>query len=244
MEKNKIELEVKDGVSELKIIEQPCQEKKIHNWNPRGYSLQSTQSVIDLVLKKSVPENAILFFNESNISCVLDDKITDRPLDKVTYDFKESPDLADWGGIFNKKLAQKNLINFFKRLPDDVEIEPSKDSLIASFSNMKFVTNIVGDASYDDNDNLSFMFKSSDGEGCCKIPHYAYIKMPLINGSKFEPVVELEIEVNRPKNEGDKVSVVISCPKLSRYWRDAVDEEVKVLKEGLKDFLILEGQEK
>jgi predicted ATP-grasp superfamily ATP-dependent carboligase len=53
--------------------------------------------------------------------------------------------------------------------------------------------------------------------------------------------MEIEIEVIKPKSENEKPIFSLSCPKLSRYKKIALEHEIEQIKKELVGFLIITG---
>lgn len=234
-------------VPQSDVIRIEHSERQIHEWNDRDYSLGSIDSVIKLVKAKGSIDKTIIFYNNGSseratIQVIFDDTIQDRPLDTATYNFEYSNDLREWINILGKPLTQKSAIDFLKIRPAN-EIK-NVDSLIASLQQMKLVTEIVGEYQYDDNNNISFFFKTKDGEGCAKIPSEIVIQLPVLNESEYKPEIDIEIELNKPKTENEKPTIVFKCPKLNRYVQDAINFEIEKMKKALRGYLIINGYAK
>lgn len=210
----------------------------------KGFNLQlqSLQSVLDLIERKGSLEASVVFYNDSNIQVILDDTITDRTTDTAIYQYSNSLAFTDWQRKFGQALQQKDLIDFLRTHPEDVM--GGVDTLISAVSKLKITTEIVGDYQYDDNNNITFMFKSKDGEGTAKIPATITLCIPMFNESDFIPAMEIELTLNKPKSETEKPTIVLTCPKLAFYRKSAVDFEVNKLKEALPGYLIMAGSPK
>lgn len=206
------------------------------------YKLESIQAVIDLVQRKGSPERTVLFYNEQAVSVILDDSIMDRPQDKATYGFTLSDAFAEWQNIFGRAMSQKSFVDFLRRRPVG-EIE-DLDQLLGTVQNLKIATEIIGEYQTDDINNITLMFKSADGEGSAKIPRLLQVTLILLNESDFEQTIEVELEWQKPKAENERPVFVLSCPKVQRYIKEAVDNEVAKLKAALDGYLILAGAPK
>ena len=136
-------------------------------------------------------------------------------------------------------MGQKAFIDFLRRRePGEIE---NSDFLIAAIQNFKYVTNITGDFTYDDRNNYTFAMKVGDAEGTVKLQQIVIANIEVFNESEFIQVMEIELEVQKPKNEGEKLAFLLHCPKLSRYSKKAVDNEIEVVKAELDGYLIVAG---
>ncbi|OPY59155.1 MAG: hypothetical protein A4E55_00372 [Pelotomaculum sp. PtaU1.Bin035] len=205
-----------------------------------SYTLDSIQSVIDLILWKGSKENTVIFVNENEVQVILDNTITSRPKDTARYSYKKSLELEEWGQILGKAIPQKSLIDFLKRLPEDQLDEQAP--LLAAVQKLNLATVITGDYDYEDVNNHVVAFKIKEAEGSTQLPKVLIVHMPLIYGSENVLDMEVELEFRAPRNEGEKPVFLLSMPKFDRYWQEAVEHEVGVLKEALAAHLILDGR--
>jgi hypothetical protein len=163
----------------------------------------------------------------------------DRPQDRATYGFAFSDTFLEWKGIVGQPMNQKSFVDFLKRRP--AEELPVVEPLLAQVQNLKLMTEIVGDYTYDDANNITFMFKTKDGEGMTKLPSVIVINLVLLNESDFSQPVEFELELRKPKSENEKPMFLITCPKIQRYIKTAIEHEVDKLKKALEGYLIMAG---
>ena len=116
------------------------------------------------------------------------------------------------------------------------------DRLLHAVSNFKYVTNIQGDFSFDDRNNYTFNVKLSDGEGTVRIPKIIMANIEILQGSDFRQDIEIEVEVQRPKDPSEHPHFLLSCPKYPRYYQAAVEQECTLLPERLPNYLIVRGR--
>lgn len=205
------------------------------------YTADSTDSLVALVKSKANQPNCIVAYNEKGFAVILDDKVTDRKQDRLVHEFKKSQQYQEWANVLEKGAVfdQKNLIDFLRRR-EEGEIE-SIDQLMAAVQNFKYVTNIAGDFTYDDRNNYTFSVKIGDAEGTVRLPQIVLAYIEVFNESGFEQQMEIELEVHRPKNEGEKPGFLLSCPKLRRYMKEAVEFEINKVKKDLDGYLVVAG---
>lgn len=204
------------------------------------YILESIRSVIDLVKARGTADFSFLFYTDSQIQVVLDDRIEKRQKDTARYEFETSDLLDEWQRLFDKGIDQKQFIEFLKKRDTEKEL-PETESLIASLQNLKMATEVRWDGDYDDRNNYNFAIKVKDMEGNTRLPNMLTACIPLINESALEIDVEIELEVFKPKGEGEKPMFRLTCPKFDRYWKQAVKHEIEVLKDALPGYHILAG---
>jgi len=216
------------------------QAKKIYDYNGFRYKAFSTESFIKLVNSKGEIGSAIVAYDDSGIKAILDDLVVDRDQDIVEYDFRFSQQFLEWKGILNgARLNQQDFIKFLKRREPDEVID--LESLMAQLQNFKFVTNISGDFTFDDRNNYTFAMKIGEAEGTVRLPQFIFADIEIYNESGFRQSIEIELEVVIPKNEGEKVLFLLSCPKLERYKRAAMENEMGKVFKGLDGWLIVTG---
>lgn len=205
-----------------------------------NYTLDSMQSVIDLILWKGNSKSTVIFVDEKGVQVILDDTIYDRPKDKAVYGYKKSLEYQEWEDVLNKVIPQKPFIDLLKRRPEDqVDVI---EYLMASVQKLNLATIITGDYEHQDVNNVTVSFKIKETETSTRFPKVLIVQMPLIYGSKNVLTMEVEMEFRAPRNDGEKPVFLLTMPKFDRYWQEAVEFEVGVLKEHLEDHLILDGR--
>ena len=205
------------------------------------YTADTLDSFARLVLAKSVKEDCVVFCNKNGFHAILDDTVQDRKQDTVSYGFSISIQAEEWKEILSngKVFDIKKLVDFLKRREEN-EIADI-DRLLYAVSNFKYVTNVQGDFSFDDRNNYTFNVKLSDGEGTVRIPKVITAKIEILNGSDFRQDIEIEVEVERPKDPSERPCFLLSCPKYPRYYKAAIDWEYTQLLKRLPDYLIVQG---
>lgn len=230
----------KEGTETVRIIHEPVATRKVHEWNRREYSLTSMQAVVDLVTRKGSTENTVIFYDRDAVRVVLDDTVQDRPQDIAEYQFTLSDQMQNWMSIFSTRLNQRQLVHFLKRIePSELE---NVDMLIANVRKLQVVTAITGDYEFDEHGNVSVMYRESNGkEGLMALPAMMEPCLPILNESDFELVIGVELELIKPKADDERPLVVLTCPKMDVYVKEAVAYEVCKLKQLLPEYLILAG---
>ncbi len=214
---------------------------KIFVYDGFSHTADSTESVIALVRAKGVQPNTVIAYNEKGIKVILDDTIRDRSQDRVTYNFKLSQQYEEWKSILTDGIVfdQKQFIKFLqRRQPGEIE---NIEQLIVSLQQFKYFINISNDYTYADDTNYTFAIKIGEAEGSIKLPQMIQANIEVYNESGFFQVMEIELEVYKPKSQDEKPMFSLSCPKLKRYLKSAVDYEIEHLKTELKDYLIVAG---
>ncbi|MDD4601485.1 hypothetical protein SDC9_04169 [bioreactor metagenome] len=213
----------------------------VFQYNGFKYTADSTPALISLVQSKSVKEHCVIAYTENGFQAILNDQVFDRKQDRITYGFKKSQQYKEWqqilesGFVFN----QKQFIDFLRRREPDEIIHV--ESLIAAIQNFKYVTNVSGDFTFDDRNNYTFAFKVGDAEGTVRLPQFIYADIEIYNESDFVQKMELELEVQKPKSEGERLLFALTCPKLPRYQKEAVKYEIDKVKTELDGYLIVAG---
>lgn len=213
---------------------------EVYQFKGTKYGLDSIDSIIKLVEQRGSKERTLIFYDDQQVQVILDDSITERPQDVVSYRFKLSDDLKEWQEVLDTPLNQKQFVDFLRRRPEKeiAEIE----SLLASVQCLKLATEIVGDYQYDDSNNITFMFKTRDTEGSAKLPSVLNVYLALLNESNLVQCIEMELEMRKPKSENEKPAFVLTCPKLDRYLKIAKEYEINKLKHALEGHIILAGR--
>jgi hypothetical protein len=223
----------------VRIINEDYATRKVHDWNTRAYQLSSIQAVIDVIKAKGDKSKTIISYNDSKVVAVLDDTIQNRPLDEISYSFEYSLQMKFWLNLFGKPLSQKILIDCLKQV-EDGEVS-DRDKLMATLKVLNVATSIVGEYTYDDNNNIGFMYKSKDAEGSGKIPQEILVTIPIFNESDLETEIPISLELNKPRSEEEKPTIALTCPKFNLLKKVAVKHETDKLKKALDGYLILAG---
>jgi len=230
----RVHIEPKDG--QVTILHGDI---KVYQFPGTNYKLNSINSIIQLVKWKGSKDHTVIFYDENQVQVILDDSLMDRPQDRAIYGFEFTQAFDEWTEIFGIAQNQKQFVDFLKRRPWDEM--PIIEPLLAQVQNLKLMTEIIGDYSYDDNNNLTFMFKTKDGEKMTKLPTAITLDMIILNESTFSQPVEFELELKKPKSENEKPMFIITCPKQKRYVKEAVEHEVSKMKKELEGYLIMAG---
>lgn len=213
---------------------------EVYQFKGVKYSLDSIGSVIELVNQRGSKERTLIFHDDEQVQVILDDSITDRPQDKAVYRFELSDAFKEWQKVLGVPLNQKQFVDFLRHRPETEIAEI--DSLLATVQYLKLATEIIGDYQYDDNNNITFMFKTRDAEGSAKLPSVLNVYLQLLNESELVQCVEVELELRKPKSENEKPTFVLTCPKLDRYLKVAKEYEINKLKHALEGYIILAGR--
>lgn len=237
-ENEKQVIEIKAEAGKDIIVRKGEAPELYRNYKGIVYTAHSTQSFIDII-KRRGSEQSVIAYNEGGLQSILDDSLRERAVDKTYYDFKESLQYQEWKGIIDHEVNQKYFIKFLQRR-EECEVRDI-EQLIYALQNFRFVTNLSGDFSQADNNNYTFMFKSKDGEGTVKIPQTIYANIEIYNESDFPQTMEIEIEVNKPKEAGQQPTFTLTCPKMQRYIKAAMDNEIHTLKKAFPDDFVVAG---
>lgn len=235
MENQKIVVNAPEG-NELSIF---TGEKKIHYFSGTKYKIDTIDSIAGLVKFRGTPEKTLIFCNDERIGIIFDDSIMDRPQDIATFGFEMSDEFGEWKSKLNDSLSQKRFVDFLKlRKPAEVT---GLDDLLGKAQYLSYATSIVGDFNYEDRDNITVAIKIKDSESTAKIPQLFVINVPLVFGSDKVLAMEIQLDLIKPRDETQKPSFCLTCPKFDRYWAEAVEYEIDRLKKLLPDFQIISG---
>ena len=214
-------------------------EKRVYYPGGTSYQLDTIDAIAELVKFRGNPQTTLIFCDETQIGIILDDSIMDRPKDLARFKFEQSDEFKEWSTILGKQSSQKSFVDFLKlRQPEEVA---GLDSLLSQIQNLAFATSIIGEFNYEDSNNITVVFKSKDAEGTAKIPQQFFITIPLIFGSDKKLSMEIQLDMQKPREENQRPLFSITCPKFNRYWNEAVQYETNRLKALLPEFKIISG---
>lgn len=208
------------------------------------HTLESVPAIADLLTKHGSAEKSIIYFNEKNINAILDQTIQDRPFDTVVYSFEASPQAEDWLKVFDEKLGQKDFIKFLKsREPGEI---PDIERLMAQAQKITGNFKVISESTYIDSNNMGIVYKIEDAngkttdEGKLDLPTKLLITMPLLKESLEFFTIEVDLELTKPV-DGRPPYFIMSCPRWTTFWRQAVYVAVDDLRDRLPDYLIIAG---
>lgn len=115
------------------------------------------------------------------------------------------------------------------------------EKLLIAVRNFKYVTQTEGDFTRTDDDNYVMSIKVKEAEGTLKMPRFIFVNMVILNESQFTQKIEVQLDIIKPKDEGDKLSFKLSCPIMNRYIKDAIKSETDSIKSELTNYLLLSG---
>lgn len=200
----------------------------------------SAEGFIDLVRSKSNKPNCVVFWDEDGgMKAIMDDTVYDRPQDSVTFSPAWTVQYKEWRDILTKGVSfeQKPFIDFLRtREPHELV---GRDDLLMKVRKFTYVTRTEGDAIRDDNNNYSFALKVNNVEATVQIPATMYLDIELFAESEYRQRVELDLEVEIPRKEGEKLKFKLSCPTFERYKQAAIDGIVERIKMELDGYLVV-----
>lgn len=204
------------------------------------HSTTSAEGFVELVRSKSNKPNCVVFWNgDGEMKAIMDDTVYDRPQDLVTFSPSRSVQYKEWYDVLAHEVSfeQKPFIDFLRtREPHELI---GRDDLLMKVRKFTYVTRTEGDAIRDDNNNYSFALKVNNVEATVQIPATMYLDIELFAESEFRQRVELDLEVEIPRKEGEKLKFKLSCPTFERYKQAAIDGIVDYIKTELDGYLIV-----
>jgi len=205
------------------------------------YDAYSTPSLIELVKARGHVSDTVIAYSDVGVKVILNSYTQSRDQDRLNYSYKTSMQHDEWINILKGgcSFGQKNLIDFLRRR-EDGEVEQI-ESLISQLQNFKFVTTINGDFTYDDRNNYTFAIKMGETEGTVRLPQIIMANIEIFNESGFTQMMEIEVEVVKPRSEQEKLSFNLTCPKYARYKKRALENEINNIKKELEGYLIVTG---
>ena len=80
-----------------------------------------------------------------------------------------------------------------------------------------------------------------EAEGTVRIPQSFIIKCEIFKDSGWEQMMEIELEIQKPKDQGEALLFQLTCPKFPRYIQDAKEQLFDSMKKELDGWLVVEG---
>ena len=205
------------------------------------YKTLDVKSFCKIVEAKGKPCNAVIFGNGPGCHAILDDEVTDRAKDTVTMPFTYSVQMNEWAPVLEDGhvFKLKELIDYIKR-SDNQTIE-NFEMLLDSFRNFKYVSNVTGDFTFDNRNNYTFCVKVKDAEGTVRIPQTFLANIEIYKDSGWFQWMEIEIEIEQPKQAGEQPFFLLRCPKFPRYLQSAQENLYDQMKKELDGWLVVQG---
>lgn len=200
----------------------------------------SAEGFVELVKTKSNKPNCVVFWDgDGDMTAIMDDTVYDRPQDTVSYSPAWTVQYKEWSDILTRGVTfeQKPFIDFLRtREPHELI---GRDDLLMKVRKFTYVTRTEGDAIRDDNNNYSFALKVNNVEATVQIPATLFLDIELFADSDLLQRVELDLEVEIPRKEGEKLKFKLSCPTFERYKQAAIDGIVGKVKADLDGYLVV-----
>lgn len=237
MEPIKLELMAAEGTAEV-IVRQGTA-PAIFVYSGYEYAVRDRESFVAAVTAMGTPGQTVLAYNDSRRQVVanIDRTETSRKQDRIILDLNPSEKLKRWIDILERPMDHRTFIRFLER-----ENDGPLDYLIASVKQLKFVTQIHGDYTYDDNNNYNFSYKIGDADGIARLPStFSITFSPALENGIATKVIDFELELKKPSNERERPSISIAAPRLPDELKEAFVEEMADIRKALPGFLILNG---
>ncbi|MEG1825441.1 MAG: hypothetical protein RRY12_01405 [Cloacibacillus sp.] len=215
---------------------------KPYNYQGFQYEALDVKSFCRLVKEKGILDYAVVFGNKDGFHSILDDTVIHRSQDTVTMPYTYSVQMEEWRPVLESGGAVfklKELIDYIKR-SDNQTIE-NFDTLLDSIKNFKYVSNITGDFTFDNRNNYTFCVKVKDAEGTVRIPQVFLANIEIYKNSDWFQWMEIEIEIEQPKQAGEQPLFQLRCPKFHRYLQEAQENLFDQMTQELNGWLIVQG---
>jgi hypothetical protein len=206
----------------------------------KGFQLTVSDlaSLIEMAHTYGCDELSLVMVGEKGVLLIVDNKEYARPKDTVYYPYRPQLAYKAWGEKLKSKIDYRKFIEFLRgRNPEEVE---GMEILLAKLTTIKFDSIVNGDYSYDDNNNMTVMFKTSTSEGSQTLPKQIIASLPIFED---QPVYRfaLDMELILPKSEQEKPSFILTCPRWDENVIAAQRDILVRTKKDLAGYTILSG---
>lgn len=207
------------------------------------YTALDVKSFCELVKAKGKQPSALIFSDDAGFTAILDDTVISRKQDTVRMPYTYSVQMEEWEPVLSPGghvFALKELIDYIKRA--DGKTIDNFESLLSSFKNFKYVSNVTGDFTFDNRNNYTFCVKVKDAEGTVRIPQTFCANVEIFKNSDWFQWMEIEVEISQPKAAGEQPLFLLSCPKFPRYLQAAQENLYEQMKKELDGWLVVQGR--
>lgn len=231
-----------EGTKEIIVYEGQAP-NKLSPSDYQGYQYKALDvtSFSMLVKSKGVQEAAVIFADTNKFKAILDDRVIDREQDTVIMPYTYSVQMEEWRPVLEKGhvFKVKELIDYIKRC--DNKVIEDFDVLLDAVKNFRYVSNITGDFTFDNRNNYTFCVKVKDAEGLVRIPQVFFANIEIYKNSGWLQCMEIEVEIEQPKQAGEEPLFQLRCPKFPRYLETAREALCDQMRSELNGWLVVNG---
>lgn len=213
--------------------------KPVRTHADRQYSIRDTESFIAYVNRYGKDKDGIIFYNDKGLKMLFEES---NRKEFVSLPFGSSLELRSFLGEYgtSKEFTQKQFFKVLETFSDCLG-EQAK-ILLPSVERLRLDSQIEFESNIDPHDMI-FTYKDKAGLQTTHIPKKLVLTLPYFEGSNILIDLAVDLEVSKPRNENDKPYFTLTDPKAERTERDALDEEINVIKDGLPEWMFVHGKE-
>lgn len=229
---------VRKGSEYQEVTKDPKEPLWVHKL--RDHAMRDAESFVAFVKQYGDPKKGSVFYSSGagerfTVTMFFDAMNREE---SVELTFSRSLELQTFlgkgpGAIMNQKQFLKTLETFPECIESVTAIRAMVERLQMS-KEIKFESNL-------DPDNLTFIYSEKGGQQEGKLPKKIMLTLPFFEGSENRIRIEVDLDVEMPKSEGDKPSFKLENVKHARTERDAVKAEIDSMKQKLSGWLFLNG---
>ena len=213
----------------------------------REHRFDDIAGLADYAKRHSISQDAVLFFDEGGIQCVLDEVPDVGEREVLTLKWRYASEFAWWSDVIEKVHPYQALR---KSLP--MHAHSLRDpALLRALRDIKYTEQTKYDAEIkEDEATFGVVFKvEGAGETLRKIPREFGLHLPVFYDDVLTPEhfvdVRVNVEVVMPEKSGDPLGICLIAPGLELARRQRVASAIEALREGLgDDWLIVAGTHK
>lgn len=211
----------------------------------RAHTIEQTASFIQYAQKYGTPERSLVFVSTEGAVLVVDESKESGSREVVTLTLPRSDDFKEWGAIFGKPTAHKELLKFLMEHEDNL-MEPQ---ILAVMQTVRVNSQVNYESEIkDDGKTLGIVFKAAAGEELKKFPKEFNIVVPILaadegdaaSWAEFRARVRLSVEL--PDRPDGKPLFTLFCPEWKTLHRRRITAEATEIREELDGWLVAEGR--
>lgn len=237
---------VRNGEGYDEVTKDPVEPIRVHA--DRQYIMHESVAFVDAVEEYGNKDTGIIFFELLSDLPGIAGAVTmffdqSSRKEKITLPLARSLEFRSFLNGKEKMFSQKDFLKLIDTFPECIEIDSSNVNVFRAMVEKLQLSTKIDFESNADPRNLTFIYQErSGGDQTGSIPKKITLVLPYFEGSGNKVVIDADLEVTTPKNEGEKPSFKLGNVKHERTEREALKMEIDSLQSKLAGWLFVNGK--
>jgi hypothetical protein len=226
----------------IEVVEQPPVHDEWQDRAPlRAHQINDTASLIEYAVKYGNADDSFIVYIEVEATLSLKETIERGQRDLVHLPFKVSPDWADWTQLIGRPQLHKALLTFLLNHEHNL----TDPTILQSMSSFGINSKVTSKSEVKDTGaSVSFIVETNGNEEMKTFPKafqiaLAVLDQDLINGAPV--TVPMRLVINMPDDPTKPPTFTLFCAAWEQIRKRRIDDEAKVLKDGLDGWTVVAG---